>query len=232
MNINKNLRNFSGIYKITCIVNNKFYIGSAVDFYRRLHTHSSHLKNNKHDNRYLQAAWNKYGKDSFIFETLKFCKKEDLIKTEQWFIDNLKPDYNLSPTAGSNIGYVQTEQEKVKRGLSIRRTYILKHNIPEERIISLINEGKSQLEVADILGYKNVNRICKFLKVRGIIYNNNLLIKRHKEKEKIRDIEIENSIKEGLSIKDLVIKLKSSKLTISKSIKRLGLWEERYKYKK
>lgn len=78
--------NLSGIYKIINLVNGKFYIGSAVHFRKRWELHRSNLRNNKHDNRHLQNAWNLYGEKIFKFEILKFCDKENLLVNEQIYI--------------------------------------------------------------------------------------------------------------------------------------------------
>ena len=56
-----------GIYKIINVVNNKFYVGSAVDFKRRKTRHFSELRTGKHNNAKLQAAWRKYGEQAFVF---------------------------------------------------------------------------------------------------------------------------------------------------------------------
>lgn len=56
-----------GIYKIINIINNKFYVGSAVDLKRRKTRHFSALRTGKHNNRHLQAAWIKYGEQAFVF---------------------------------------------------------------------------------------------------------------------------------------------------------------------
>jgi len=53
----------SGIYKITCLVNNKIYVGSTCDFNRRFNAHRNLLKNNKHYAIYMQNAYNLYGKN-------------------------------------------------------------------------------------------------------------------------------------------------------------------------
>jgi len=57
----------SGIYKIINVVNNKFYIGSSVDLRKRKSKHFSELRHNKHNNKHLQRAWDKYGEASFVF---------------------------------------------------------------------------------------------------------------------------------------------------------------------
>jgi group I intron endonuclease len=56
-----------GIYKIINIVSNKFYVGSAEDFARRKRVHWWRLRKGDHANAKLQAAWNKYGEEAFMF---------------------------------------------------------------------------------------------------------------------------------------------------------------------
>lgn len=104
----------SGIYKITNIVNNKFYIGSAVNIRKRQNEHFNNLRTNKHENKKLQNSYNKYKKESFKFEVLAYCPREYCLKLEQWFIDNLKPELNISPNASSQLGYRHTEETKLK----------------------------------------------------------------------------------------------------------------------
>lgn len=55
----------TGIYKITNSINNKIYIGSAINIYRRFVTHNHLLRNNKHFNSHLQSSWNKYKSENF-----------------------------------------------------------------------------------------------------------------------------------------------------------------------
>lgn len=90
----------SGIYKITCVVNNRIYIGSAKNFRIRFNRHLNDLKNNKHINTHLQRAFDKYGIDNFKFEILEECESSKLLETEQIYLDKLKP-YNEN---GFNIG--------------------------------------------------------------------------------------------------------------------------------
>tara|TARA_E500000318_G_scaffold67984_4_gene62774 strand:+ start:5035 stop:5700 length:666 start_codon:yes stop_codon:yes gene_type:complete len=60
-----------GIYKIVNTVNNKIYIGSSSNIKHRWVVHRSYLNNNKHPNKHLQYAWNKYGPSSFKFSVIK-----------------------------------------------------------------------------------------------------------------------------------------------------------------
>lgn len=88
----------TGIYLIQNNVNNKMYIGQAVDIEARWQYHFSTLKNNKHPNRHLQQSVNKYGLDQFTFEILCECSEEQLNTLEQYYI------YCLD-TTDPNIGY-------------------------------------------------------------------------------------------------------------------------------
>ena len=108
----------SGIYKITNIINGKFYIGSAVNIKARWGSHKSELRDNVHHNRHLQRSYNKRGLRVFKFEVLFTCPKEDLIRIEQYCIDNHKPKYNISPTAGNCLGVKHTVESKKNMSLA------------------------------------------------------------------------------------------------------------------
>lgn len=107
-------RKLAGIYKILNTKNKKFYIGSAKSLYYRKATHFTNLSKNKHHNKPLQNSYNKYGISCFIFIVLEYCDVECLIKKEQYYIDNLKPHYNLCKIAGSPIGLKRNEETKNK----------------------------------------------------------------------------------------------------------------------
>lgn len=78
----------SGIYSITNIVNSKIYIGSAKNLNKRQIQHYSNLRNNRHTNKYLQNAFNKYGKNNFIFDIIQLVENEEnLIFYEQKWMD-------------------------------------------------------------------------------------------------------------------------------------------------
>ena len=58
------------IYKITCVKNGKYYVGSTGRSVEdRWNEHLGDLKENQH-NRKFQATFNKYGEDSLAFEVL------------------------------------------------------------------------------------------------------------------------------------------------------------------
>lgn len=105
----------TGIYQIINKINGKRYIGSAVNLKKRKNQHFSYLKLNKHSNKYIQNSYNKYEKENLKFEILLYCDKENLIFYEQRAIDVYdfrKELYNLSPTAGSQLGFKHSEKSK------------------------------------------------------------------------------------------------------------------------
>lgn len=107
-----NLYKGSAIYKIQNIKTSDFYIGSAVNLHARIHTHVSTLNNNTSGCIHLQHAWNKY-EGQFNIEILELVQdKNNLIEREQFYIDMLKPKYNINPTAGSRLGAKVSKESK------------------------------------------------------------------------------------------------------------------------
>lgn len=89
-------------------------MGSSVDFSFRKWCHFNDLKLNKHHSPILQNSYNKHGKENFKFEILeKFSNSENLISREQFYIDTLKPRYNISLVAGSPLGVKHSEQARL-----------------------------------------------------------------------------------------------------------------------
>lgn len=55
------------IYTIRNLRNGKFYVGSTKRPVKRKSDHWRTLRGNCHSNKHLQAAWNTYGEDAFVF---------------------------------------------------------------------------------------------------------------------------------------------------------------------
>lgn len=104
-----------GVYKIMNIVNGNFYIGSSCDLRGRLWGHRNMLSRATHHNPHLQSAWNKYGSDNFVFETILLCDAASKLYYEQALIDGLKPTYNIAKdTSAPWQGRHHTEETKRK----------------------------------------------------------------------------------------------------------------------
>jgi group I intron endonuclease len=96
--------NQSGIYEILNTVNGKRYIGSAIKIAQRWKQHKVALRRGVHHSIPLQRAWDKYGEQAFKFLPVLTCAKSMLLFYEQQLLDKVKPEYNVSPTAGSSLG--------------------------------------------------------------------------------------------------------------------------------
>jgi group I intron endonuclease len=158
-----------GIYKISNIINGKFYIGSSNDIKDRWREHICQLNQNKHHNKHLQRAWNKYGAENFEFNIIEYVENEDdLLKIEQRWLDetkcyNREIGYNVSKTAAGcslygeeNGFYGKKHNEKTKEHWSeIRKTmyngkdnpmYGKKHSKETISKISEANTGNTWTE--------------------------------------------------------------------------------------
>ena len=108
----------SGIYEICNIINGHRYIGSSVNIKERWYRHKRALGKNKHHSRYLQRSWNIYGQHNFEFRIIEHCAKKSLLKREQFYIDTLKPEYNMSPIAGSSLGRKTSAETRAKQSMA------------------------------------------------------------------------------------------------------------------
>lgn len=125
----------SGIYSITNITNGRQYIGSAVNIQKRWGQHRSDLNKSKHHSSYLQNAWNKHGADCFEFLIIEECPIILLIFREQYYINELRPAYNMQLIADSPLGIKRTKETRAKMSIAAmgnKRTLGLIHT-PETR---------------------------------------------------------------------------------------------------
>lgn len=150
----------SGIYMIKNTLNNKIYIGQSSDIYNRWIKHINFLKSNKHHNRHLQSAWNKYGQDAFEFSIVEECDCDKLDLAEQHWIkyySSYEHGYNLDLGGGGIRGYKHTELElekmvKVHNSLSV---------LQFDTNFNLIAEWASITTAAKKLGYTRDSIRCR-----------------------------------------------------------------------
>jgi group I intron endonuclease len=107
------------LYRITDTLNNKVYIGQAVNIQRRW---TDHKWNAKQENaiQYISRAMNKYGISNFIFEVIATCRNQDdaneieSILIEQYNSRNKEYGYNIKP-GGNNSPQAEETKEKIRQ---------------------------------------------------------------------------------------------------------------------
>ena len=105
------------IYKVTNKLNGKCYIGKTI--YNLEERKKGHLKVRYTRNYPFYNAINKYGLESFIWETIYICNDEnELNKMEMYFIQELNTlhpnGYNLSLGGDGQSGFKHSEESRRK----------------------------------------------------------------------------------------------------------------------
>lgn len=124
---NENTRK-AGIYILFNILNNKFYVGSAIT--NRIFTHFRNHCFHGTGSPVTKRAVNHHGSENFyfiIYEYFPGIVLKDNLRTENLkllaresaVINELQPDYNIFKVAGNSEGYMHTEETKGK----IRQNY-------------------------------------------------------------------------------------------------------------
>ena len=168
------LKGKSGIYQIRNLLNNNFYIGSAINLKRRKYEHLYDLNTNRHHNIELQRGFNKYGKNNFSFEILEFCKSEERYKIEQYWLDifygkefcyNENPIANKPPVLNKKSVYCI---ELDKEFESIEQASVELNLYPSNISVALNNIGRTSgtyhwvyIENKNNFSYKDLEIIKK-----------------------------------------------------------------------
>ena len=160
-----------GIYKIENQITKDIYIGSCSNFNVRKGSHLCLLRQGKHHSIILQRAFDKYTQKSFTISLIETCNKEDLIQREQYYIDLLKPKYNICPIAGSTLNRVLTEEHKQNLSKSLTGKIRTQEQKENQRQIKL---GKTHTIQTKEKVSKIVNNI-KGNRVRDKITKENIL---------------------------------------------------------
>ena len=100
----------SGVYRWINVINNKIYIGSSLNLGRRFKQYYNYDYITKPKrNVPIHYALLKYGYSNFKLEILEYCVISSLLEREQYYMNLLKPEYNVLKTAGSMLGFKHSE---------------------------------------------------------------------------------------------------------------------------
>ena len=119
---------YSGIYRIH-FGGGRSYIGRTCNLVKRKKQHLNSLRRGTHPNPHLQNAFRKYGEEVLEFKVVLFCRKEECLKWEKFFLDSFSESwgalYNISRSEGhpslvgeDNPMYGKKRSEETKRKIS------------------------------------------------------------------------------------------------------------------
>ena len=147
------------------------YIGQTIrDFESRWKEHKRALKNNCHDNEYLQRSWNKYGEDAFEFKAIHYCDELDnLNDLEKYYIKKYDTFHNgFNMTEGGDYFLNEIPEEIRKKTLENLKKAIRERSDYTEHQIAKVKEMLSELENNPI----SIKKISKLTGVREtVVYN-------------------------------------------------------------
>jgi len=161
-----------GVYQIVNNINNKSYIGSTTNLYKRIKRHINDLHKNKHHSIIFQRAWNKYDKINFRFLILETCNNYNCIILEQYYKNKINPEYNIAPICGTNFG-IKRRAETIEK---LRESHIgIKHGplsdvikkkmrISALKHINIYGHNRTgthhSIETKEKIKKSNIGRIC------------------------------------------------------------------------
>lgn len=98
-------------------ITGKTYIGSSINLQKRLRNYFKisfleyDIKKNK---TLIYRSLLKHGYSNFSLEILEYCEPENVVSREQYYLDQLKPEYNILLNAGSSLGNKHSEETLTK----------------------------------------------------------------------------------------------------------------------
>lgn len=125
------------------------------NYYNLSYLERETLKNNS----MIYKALIKYGYSSFKLDILEYCEISTLISREQYYIDNLRPEYNILKKAGSLTGFKHSKLsiERIRASkLGLKRT-------EEEKFKTAINSAQALPVI--VIDNNNYN-ITEFTSIR------------------------------------------------------------------
>lgn len=138
------------IYKIINKINGKIYIGSTNDIRKRWNNHRCNLRNNRHENSYLQQAWNKYGEDAFEFTIVEEVNNDNRIEREIHYLNetkcyerNIGYNFDKNPTDKSgdkNPFYGKTHSDEMKQ--KMREIALNRPQQQKDKLLQSIKKGE------------------------------------------------------------------------------------------
>ena len=202
----------SGVYLILNLINKNCYIGSAISktsshnrLYFRFRNHF--FSSFKYSNLNLRRSMDKYGNKNFTFNILAYDIPDNIINLENYFIDKIKPQFNILSSALDSTGYKHTVESKKKISDSEIKLFILNFNMNKTLKNSTSELISKKMKASDIF---DKFRLSKSKPTIVLNLSGNLIKEYQSAKEIIKDYKIDyrtvrKHLKNNIPIKKLGI---------------------------
>jgi hypothetical protein len=103
------------IYQIRNVLDGNIYVGSTKSFDQRMQSHLHELRAGIHHSYKLQKAWDDYFPPAFSFEIIELTisdEKKRLREREQFYIDLMKPFYNICLDSSTSKNTLRSNKTK------------------------------------------------------------------------------------------------------------------------
>ena len=153
------------------MVNGKVYIGQSKNVNKRKNKHFTLLRHNKHNNKHLQSAWNKYFEKNFVFEIIESFESydPDIINEREIFwikyYNSFNKDFGYNNTSGGDgiKNYKHTEEAKKKISEASKKQKLSKEH-KEALLKSITGRKKSEEELKKLSNAAKGRKISEWHK--------------------------------------------------------------------
>lgn len=192
--------NFSGIYCIKCISNNKIYVGKSINIFKRMREHIYRLNsdNDPDENTYLFNAWKKHGIHNFEYSILENVSNDETLLSERelYWIHHLNSlnrniGYNLRSDSNSKCIVHQETRDKISirlkkewasgirdtHSVKLRESWKLRDKTKQSECLTNTLTKYKYLVDGEICTYKQLcelklqNCICTFIRSKKDVIN-------------------------------------------------------------
>lgn len=153
------------------MINKKVYIGQSKNIDARKNKHFTLLRHNKHNNKHLQSAWNKYSEQNFVFEIIESFEYYDpnIINEREIFwikyYNSFDKNFGYNNTSGGDgiKNYKHTEEAKKKISEASKKQKLSKEH-KEALLKSITGRKKSEEELKKLSNAAKGRKISEWHK--------------------------------------------------------------------
>ncbi len=163
----------------------------------------------------------KHGHSAFSLEILEYCEPKEVINKEQYYLNKLRPEYNILKVAGSSYGRTRSAETRAK---------ITQANLGRKHT----DETKAAMSIAK-LGKKHTNEALDKMKGRVLSSDHLAKVREHLFKlnsQKATKVKVIDTKTNVITECDSIIKaaklLEANPTTVGRHLKAEKLYKNRY----